>query len=270
MAVILITSATGKVAEATFAALRGSGHGLIALVRNPDKAQALQAQGITVRRGDLERPHTLEGAFDGVDRALIIAPAGYMAPALASNALWAARQARVGHIVRLSAVGAAHDAPTVNSRLHALSDSELLASGIAHTILKPHFFSQNLLGMASQIKSQGAFSFALGEATLPIIDVRDIGAVAAAILGAPAGHAGKVYTLTGPEAVSMHGVAAALAQATGKAVKYVPVPVAQATAAMEQHGADVYTVAAMRDYLTAYSRNWQNTPTPAVAQITGN
>ena len=50
-----------------------------------------------------------------------------------SSAVWAVRNARVSHIVRLSAIGAAHDAPNRNGRLHALSDAGLAASGIACT-----------------------------------------------------------------------------------------------------------------------------------------
>lgn len=269
MATILVTSATGKVASATLASLRGMGHTLIALVRHADKAKALAAQGVEIRVGDLAQPRTLKGAFADVERVFIIAPAGYLAPALASNALWAAREAHVKHVVRLSAVGAAYDAPTINSRLHALSDAELASSGLSFTILKPHFFSQNLLGLASSIQEQGAFYFALGDAKLPMIDVRDIGDAAAKVLVEPAPHVGKVYTLTGPAAVSMHEVAATMGASVGKPVKYIPVPVAQAVEQMQKFGADDYTIAAMGDYLAAYSVGWQSSPTAHFKQITG-
>ena len=37
-------------------------------VRNPEKAEALQARGVDVRQGDFDRPETLASAFQGVDR----------------------------------------------------------------------------------------------------------------------------------------------------------------------------------------------------------
>lgn len=266
MATILLTGANGKVSAATIAALKGSGHTLIGLVRDPSKAQHL---GIELRTGDLDRPRTLEGAFDGVDTAWLLAPPGALAPAQSSNALWAARQAKVQHVVRMSAIGAAHDAPTLNGRLHALSDAELAASGIPYTILKPHFFMQNLLMAAGSVAEQGAIYFALGEGTLPMVDVADIAASAAQVLRDPAAHAGKTYTLTGNTSVGIGQVAAAIGEAIGKPVKYVPVPVAAAVESLAKMGLDDFAQVSMRDYFTAYSRNWASEPTDAVEALTG-
>ena len=156
----------------------------------------------------------------------------------------------------------------MNSRLHALSESEVRGSGLAYTILKPHFFMQNLLRSAGSVKEQGAMYFALGDAALPMVDVRDVAAVAAKVLAAPAAHAGKTYTLTGA-AVTMAQVATAIGEAVGKPVKYVPVPVAAAIEAMTKMGADEYNQVALRDYFIAYASGWQSTPTTSVKDLTG-
>jgi len=266
MATILLTGATGQVSRATIAALQGSGHRLIGLVRDRAKAQDL---GIELRTGDLDTPRSLEGAFEGVDVAFLLSPPGPLAAYQQSNALWAARRANVKHVVRMSAVGAAHDAPTVNSRVHALSDTELAGAGIPYTIVKPHFFTQNMLMVAQSIAEQGAFYFALGEAKLPMVDVADIAASVAAILSNPAPHAGKTYTLTGPTAISLHQFAAAVGEAIGKPVKYTPVPVAAAVDNFEKMGFDDYNVVALRDYFNAYSTGWSGDVTDSVKQITG-
>src|SRR6267142_1511716 len=223
MATILLTGANGKSSTATIAALKGTGHKVIGLVRDAAKGKDL---GIDLRVGDLERPRTLEGVFNGVDAAWLVGPPSPQAPYHASNALWAARQAGVKHVVRMSAVGAAHDAPNLNSRLHALSDAEIAGCGLSFTVVKPHFFMQNLKMAAQSVVEQGTIYFALGDAKLPMVDVRDIGASVAAILANPAPHAGKTYTLTGPTAIGIDQVASALGEALGKPVKYMPVPVA--------------------------------------------
>lgn len=269
MATILLTGANGNVSTATIRELQGSGHHLVGLVRDPAKAQALTALGVELRVGDLTQLRTVEGSFTGVDVAFVLAPPGNLAPVQCANALWAARQAGVKHVVRLSAVGAAHDAPTINSRLHALSDAELERSGLAYTILKPHFFMQNLMMAAGTVAQQGAIYFALGDAPLPMIDVRDVGAAVAAVLKDPAPHAGKTYTLTGPAAVSMHGVASAIGLAVGKPVNYVALPVGAMIEQLAKFGVDDYGQTAMRDYFSAYAAGWQDQVTTAVPDLTG-
>lgn len=266
MSTILLTGATGTVSSATIAALRGSGHKLIGLVRNRAKAEAL---GIELREGDLEKPRSLEGAFDGVDTAWLLSPPGPLAPYQQSNAIWAAKQAGVKHVVRLSAVGAAYNAPTVNSRLHALSDAELAASGVPYTLLKPHFFMQNLLMGAKAVAEQGVLYFALGDASLPMIHVADVAAVAAKVLSDPAAHAGKTYTLTGGASVSLEQAAGALRDVLGKPVKYVPVPVAATVEMVAKMGLDDYTQVALRDYFTMYSQGWSSEVTGDVQALTG-
>ena len=131
---ILITGATGNISSGIIAQLKGCDHRLLALVRKPDKAEGLKQQGVELRAGDLEKPWTLGAAFAGADTVWVLAPPGPRAPEHCSNALWAAKQAGAKHVVRMSAFGAAHTAPTINSRLHALSDAELIASGVPFTI----------------------------------------------------------------------------------------------------------------------------------------
>jgi len=60
------------------------------------------------------------------------------------------------------------------------------------------------------------------DAKVSVVDVRDIAAsVAAALTGG--GHAGRTYTLTGPEALSHVEIAAHLSHATGRTITFVDV-----------------------------------------------
>lgn len=269
MATILVTGANGNVASATLHALKNSGHKLIGLLRDKAKGKELEAAGVELRVGDLEQLRSVEHQFEGVDVAFLLTAPGPMAPYQSSNALWGARQGKVKHVLRLSAVGAAHDAPSLNSRLHALSDSELERSGMTYTILKPHFFTQNLMGMAKSVAEQGSIFFGLGDAKLPMIDVRDIADCAAAILANPAPHGGKTYTLTGSRKVGLAEVAEKIGAAIDKPVKYVPVPVPQMIDMLGKMGADDYRQVALRDYMSAYSGGWQNECTTSCKEITG-
>ena len=265
---ILITGATGNISSGIIAQLKGSEHRLLALVRNPVKAEELKRQGVELRVGDLEKPWTLDSAFAGANIVWILVPPGPRAPEQCSNALWAARRAGTKHVVRLSAFGAAHTAPTINSRLHALSDAELVGSGIPFTILKPHYFMQSLMMAAQSVAQQGAMYFALADGKMGLIDSRDISEFAAQVL-TTAGHEGKTYTLTGPASVSMHQVAAAIGEAIGKAVKYVPVTVEAQRQSILQMGMDEWTANLLGDYSTAYSANWGDLVTDDFPRVTG-
>jgi uncharacterized protein YbjT (DUF2867 family) len=265
---ILITGATGKVSSGIIAQLKGSAHRLRALVRNPEKAEELRRQGVELQAGDLEKPWTLAPAFAGVDTVWILAPPGPRAPEQCSNALWAAKQAGARHVVRLSAFGAAHTAPTINSRLHALSDAELAASGMPFTILKPHYFMQNLLMAARNVVERGVMELALADGRMGIIDARDVSDFAAHVLTST-GHEGKTYTITGPAAVPMHEVAAAISAAIDRAVKYVPISLDDQRQWLLQMGIDEWTANLLWDYSAAFSANWGNLVTDDFQRVTG-
>ncbi len=266
---ILITGANGNISSGILTQLKSSGHKLRALVRKPEKADALKQQGIETFVGDLEKPWTLAPAFSGAEIVWILTPPGPRAPEQSSNALWAARQGGAKHVVRMSAVGAGHTAPTINSRLHALSDAELAGSGIPFTILKPHFFAQNLIMMAgATIAQQGMMYIAMGEGKTGIIDSRDISEFAAKVLTTP-GHEGKTYTLTGPESLTMGQIATTIGTAIGKPVTYVPIPVEGAKQAMAQMGMDDWTINLLGDYMTAYSANWGDLVTDEFKRVMG-
>jgi uncharacterized protein YbjT (DUF2867 family) len=268
---LLMTGATGLVSSALIQALEARKDlKLRALVRDPNKAAALRGRGIETVAGDLDDPESLSPAFEGVTDLWLLNAVSPRQPENAMNALWAAKRAGVERVVRMSAIGAAHDAPSRNGRLHALSDAELMASSLKWTILRPHFFMQNLLMSAGSIAQQGTFYFDMGEGKLGLIDARDIGAFAARVLSSPpAEHHGKIYTLTGPASISFEEVAVQLSQGIDKPVRYVPVPHAAARKAMLEIGMPAWLAGMLVEYATAYSENWGNFTTPHVEELLG-
>ena len=71
------------------------------------------------------------------------------------------------------------------------------------------------------IKQKRCLNLPVGDARLSLIDNRDIAAVADVVLTNP-GHEGKIYTLTGSEALGLADVAAILSQASGVTISYDP------------------------------------------------
>ncbi|MEV0586570.1 SDR family oxidoreductase [Nonomuraea sp. NPDC050310] len=251
---ILITGATGNVSSALIRALPST-ENVRVLVRDPARAP----EGVEVFVGDLDHPETLTEAFDGVETLWLLTAMGPSSPHASGNAVWAARQAGVKHIVRLSAIGAAHDAPTRNGRLHALSDLELQASGIAWTIIRPAFFMQNLFGSVNGDTLYGG----LGDGRLGMIDVRDIAEFGARVLADPAPHAGRIYTLTGPESISLQQAAAAVG------ATYQPVPEEGVLEAMLGAGFPEWDAKVSVEYGRAYAANWGDYTTTHFSDVVG-
>ena len=268
---IVVTGATGNVGSILIPKLIAMGATVRALVRDESKAQGLRDQGVEVVSGDLDKPETLEAAFSGVDKVFLITAPNPNQVTQARNAIAAAKRAGSPHIVRLSA-HAVKDMPGALPRVsaqHAEIDTELKASGLPYTILRPHNFMQNTFMAAQTVASDGAMYMPLKEGEFGMIDLRDIVDVAAKVL-TEAGHEGKTYDLTGPASISAHDIAAGLSKALGKEVKYVDVPLEAAREAMVGMGLPEWIVGALNEYNKAFSEGSGDFTTNDFEEITGH
>ncbi|MBB4935606.1 uncharacterized protein YbjT (DUF2867 family) [Lipingzhangella halophila] len=267
---VLVTGATGTVSTALIKALEGADVNLRALVREEPEADSLCKQNAEIFVGDLDDARSLPPAFEGVQDLWLLAPNDPRAPENSMNAMWAARQAGVERVVRLSAVGAAHDAPNRSGRLHALSDRETEGSGMRWTIVRPLWFMQNLLNEAGDISATGTFSLNMASARLSMIDVRDIAECAARVLlDDPDRHHGETYTLTGPRSVTFGEVADHLSLALGKPVTYLPVSDDAKRKALLGYGVPEWIVDMLEEYAQAYAAGWGDFTTDTVADLLG-
>jgi uncharacterized protein YbjT (DUF2867 family) len=267
---ILITGATGKVASGLILQLARNESGIRAMVRSEANAHRLKAQGVDAVLGDYTDPTSLDRAFAGVETALLITPPRAEMADWASAGIAAAKRAGVKRVVRISAIKAAADGPNDNSRQHARTDEELRQSGLNFVILRPHFFMENcLFGTAESIASEGVIRFAMGEASLGMIDARDISDVAVRALLDPRWDGGT-YDLTGPASISFHDVAETLSSALGRKVRYVPISPEAAAEAVRQAGGDEWQAEATLGYFRAYSAGWGDFTTEWVPQIAGH
>ncbi|MFI7134477.1 SDR family oxidoreductase [Nonomuraea sp. NPDC050153] len=267
---VLITGATGTVSTALIDALEAAEVDLRALVRDESGAAGLFERGAEVFVGDLDDARSLPPAFEGVQDVWLLTPNGPRAPEHSMNAVWAARQAGVERVVRLSVVGAAHDAPNRSGRLHALSDRELERQGMRWTILRPHWFMQNLLNEAGDIAATGTFSLNLASARIGMIDVRDIAECAARVLlDDPERHHGETYTLTGPRSLTFDEVAGQLGLALGRPVTYLPIGDDAKRKTLLGYGVPKWIVDMLEEYAQAYACGWGDFTTDTVVDLLG-
>jgi uncharacterized protein YbjT (DUF2867 family) len=270
---ILITGATGTIGRELCDLVAASGARARAMTRRPEQAaagpRAPGAGAIEWVHGDLSAPDTLPRALDGVERAFLLSAAEPRQAELEERFIAAARAAGVAHVVKLSALGAAPDAPFAGGRLHARIERALERSGLAFTHLRPHTLMQNLLRSAALIRDQGKLVAPMGAARISLIDARDVAAVAAAVLREGSRHAGKCYELTGPEALSYAIVAADLGAAAGHAVTYVDVPPAAARQAMLQRALPAWLVDNILDLHACFRDGQWSEIKPATRELLG-
>jgi uncharacterized protein YbjT (DUF2867 family) len=221
---ILVTGATGQHGTALLRLLSARGIAARALVRNPAKMDVIAAlPHVEIVHGDMARPDTLATALRGVDRAILISSATPDMQEVQTNFIEAARRAGVRHVVKLSGIAPNLDSPFRFARMHGEIEKRLEASGMAYTHLRPGEFMTVYFRQASNIASKGALFLPMEDARIASIDIGDIAEIAATVL-TESGHEGKIYPLTGPEALTMAEVAARLSAATGKPIRYVNVP----------------------------------------------
>jgi len=170
--------------------------------------------------------------------------------------------------VKLSALGTSLDSSVGLLRAHAQIEEYISKSGIVYTFLRPHFFMENLLMNVDTIQKEGAIYSPLGGARISAISVEDIGAVIAKIL-TTGGHAGKVYTLTGPAAVSYAEIAATLEKVIGKPVRYVQVPFEAARQGMVNSGMPAWFAEDLIRLMKTWVEGRGSMVTPDVENITG-
>jgi uncharacterized protein YbjT (DUF2867 family) len=216
---ILVTGATGTVGRETVKQLAEGGHNVRALARDPAKAKFDKA--VEVVTGDLSKPETLADAFAGADKVFVIANYPDLGK-LEANAFDAAKKAGVTHVVKLSAQESFQDhlAGTAHAQTHINSEQRLRDSGHSWTMLRPGFFSSNVLFFLDREK--GAMFVPAGGGKEAPIHPRDIAAVAVKTLTTP-GHEGKIYDLTGPEFLSFAEMAEKMSAVTGRLIKHVDV-----------------------------------------------
>lgn len=251
---ILVTGATGHTGSGLVPALIAAGARVRALVRTREQADALRQKGAEPVIADLGKPETLTAAVEGVDRIYMCLFNGPEQANHGRNLIAAARRAGRPHVVHHAASGS--DRSRIIRHINEV-ESELRASGLPWTILRPTFYLQNTMMAIPTVQSQGAIYFPMKQGRMAMTDVRDIVDVAAKLL-LEGGHEGKTYTLTTPEAFTITEFAETLGKQLGKPVQYVDVPISAARESMVGMGMDPWIVDGYMELFEGFADNWGN------------
>lgn len=244
---ILVTGGTGTTGGELLRRLSARGTPARALVRNAQRAAALATlPGVELVEGDMARPETLVAALHGVSSAFLVSSSEPAMAEVQASFIDAARRAGVAHVVKLSGIMPELDSPFRFARMHGQIEKHLEASGMAYTHLRAGEFMSSYFRQVPNIVARGAMFLPMADARIASIDTGDIAEAALIALTLP-GHEGKIYPLTGPEALTMAEVAAKLSAVTGKTIRYVDVAPEDAKKAQLAAGMPAYLVDALAE-----------------------
>jgi NAD(P)H dehydrogenase (quinone) len=213
-----VTGATGQLGHLVVGKLKEkvSVVGIVALVRNPEKAAEL---GVEARVFDYNKPESLAASLIGIDKLLLISgnELGQRLPQHLA-VIAAAKKAGVKQIVYTSILHA--DSSTLGlAREHLATEVAIKASGLAYTILRNGWYTENYTGSAKGAIGAGAFIGCAGEGKIASAARVDY-AEAAVVVLAGEGHENKIYELAGDTAYTLTELAAEISRQTGKTIPY--------------------------------------------------
>ncbi|USR59633.1 SDR family oxidoreductase [Lelliottia amnigena] len=234
---IAITGATGQLGQHVIEHLLKivSASQIVAIVRNPAKADALSKQGITVRQADYTDQAAFTAALTGVEKLLLISSSevGQREPQH-KNVINAAKAAGVKFIAYTSLLHA-DKSPLGLADEHVATEKALADSGIPYALLRNGWYTENYLASAPPAIEHGVFIGAAGDGKIAAATRADYAAAAATVI-AQDGHAGNVYELAGDSAWTLSDLAAELSKQSGKPVTYQNLSEADFAAALKGVG----------------------------------
>lgn len=266
----LVTDVTGPVGRAVLAELANQPVAVRALVQEPGDLP-VKAPNIEAVRLDPDDPSSLQRAVEGVEAVFL---ASGISPQIAEAHLKVANVAKAAGIrrfVQLSGVGANPQmcCARVLRWLGQAETSVAACPDVLLTRLRPSYMLQMLFEFAPSIAQQGLIAGPFRSTPWSWVDARDIAAVAVAALKDPS-HAGRIYTVTGPEALSFPQIADRLSHILGKPVRYNDITSNEARGWLQGKGLSPVMIEAKLELWDACASNMLNVaPNSVVQDVTG-
>ncbi|EKO3407586.1 SDR family oxidoreductase [Vibrio fluvialis] len=257
---VLVLGASGHVGQPLVAELLAKGEQVKAASRSGKAFGA--AEGVVF---DFADPTTFDAAFDGVDRAYVMLPGGYVeSKALLEPVIQAAAERNV-KVVFQSVLGVDAD----DSIPYRQVEIALENSGVPYVILRPNWFADNFHTYWKAGIDQGVIGVPAGEGKSSFIDVRDIASSAAAALTTNR-FDNQAFNLTGPEALSYAQAAQKISAALGKPVVYQAMEEGAFCDLLKSVGVPADYAEFLTSIFYPVREGWTAGVSDAVATLTGN
>ena len=238
-------------------------------------AARLRLRGITARLAsrssptpfDWSAPAGWDAALDGVTAVYMVAPA-VVGPA--TEFVARAQAAGVQRLVLLSGRGADSWGDSRFGMDMRSAEEAVRNSALEWTILRPNNFAQNFdEDLFHPPLVAGELALPAGQTPEPFIDLEDVADVAATVLTEPGRHAGKIYELSGPAALTFAEAADMISRASGRHITYKQITPAEYTGLLIEQGAGELDAEHVADMFVLMDDGPIATTTDGVASVLG-
>ncbi|MFC8229149.1 NAD(P)H-binding protein [Streptomyces sp. NPDC057287] len=212
---ILVTGATGTVGREVARQLAAD-HAVRLMSRTP-VCPSVPGPRVETAVADFARPGRLGRALSGVRAAFLVT--SHPVEPHDERFLEAAVAEGVSHVVKLSAAVVDDDTEDFLTVRQRVTEEAVRSCGIAWTLLRPRAFMSNTLSWADRIGRDGTVGALYGSTPNAPVDPRDVARVAVRAL-TEGGHAGRTYTLVGPEELSARAQTRILGDVLGRRLRF--------------------------------------------------
>ena len=277
-----MTGAAGKLGAVGFKTvelLRSKQIPVRAMVRRfDDRSEALVKLGAEVVKGDLTDLHDVNRIIEGCRRLYfgMSVSSSYLEATV--NVAAVAKHHGIELFLNMSqmTVSEMSVTATTSSPQHKqqwLAEQVLNWSGLPCVHVRPTVFLDNPLFLqipAKTIRESGEIKLPFGSGKTSPIATRDVARVLATILSNPAPHIGKIYELTGPKSQDLNGIAEEYAQALGRPIKYVDMPMEEwANQLLKAAGLTEHVLKHIYTMAQLHRENRYDRLTSTVEEVTG-
>ncbi len=196
----LVTGATGKLGSKVVESLLKTipASQLAVSVRNPKKAEGLRSQGVEVRHGDFDQPETLDTAFAGIDRLLIISADGDNETRIRQHTDAVAAAERAGlKFIAYTSLANAPESKNIMAPPHVATEAAIVKTGIPYSFLRNNWYLENEIGSIQGVLADAPWVTSAGEGKVGWALQQEYAEAAAKVL-VEQGHENTVYELSGP------------------------------------------------------------------------
>ena len=252
---IVVTGATGQLGRLVIKALlkTQSASEIVAAVRSPEKAADLATLGVQVRRADYNDAATLDAAFKGADKLLLISSNELGQRAVQHRAAIDAAKRNGVQLIGYTSVLHADTSPLGLAAEHCETEEALRASGVPFVLLRNGWYTENYTGSLAPALEHGAILGSAGDGKIASAARADY-AEAAALAMTRDAQAGRVYELAGDSAYTLADLAAEVTRQSGKKVEYRNLSKADYKAALIEVGLPEVLAALLSDSSTGASK----------------
>ncbi len=218
---VLVTGSTGAVGSEAVRHLAADGTQVRALTRAPNKAHF--PAGVTAVPGEFTDPSLMREALDGVSGLFLLSPVALEELTGTLHTLTLARAAGVRDVVYLSVIHADRFTDPPHFAAKAAAERMINDLGITATVLRPGYYMQNDAAEKDRLLA-GTYGPPVGNRSALMVDVRDLGEVAAAALlerqRAEEALPTEVIDVVDPEVLTGDAVARIWAEVLGQPISY--------------------------------------------------